>query len=235
MRTGMTDEGAILAGADGYHGAWVVATESEGGATSLHLLPSLHAILSLGPTLNTVVIDVPIGLLDSGRRECDAMARKLLGPRRNSVFTAPLRPMLSASTWEEACSIRYRIEEKRCSKQAFGILPLVRATDEAMHPALQRRVREGHPEVSFTLLSGAPMKHHKSRPAGIAERRSVLEPHFPDMPERIREFGRPGALTDILDAYVLLWTARRILQERAQVLTSPEDIDDRGLRAEIVA
>ena len=45
---------------------------------------------------DTVLVDIPIGLPDSGRRECDLAARKLLGPRRGtSVFTGARRPALS--------------------------------------------------------------------------------------------------------------------------------------------
>ena len=40
-------------------------------------------------------IDIPIGLTDSGPRQCDIQARRLLGARRGtSVFPAPIRPAL---------------------------------------------------------------------------------------------------------------------------------------------
>lgn len=45
-----------------------------------------------------VAVDVPIGLLERGGRECDAEARRLLGGRRSSVFPAPIRPILTATS-----------------------------------------------------------------------------------------------------------------------------------------
>lgn len=223
----------MIAGADGYRGQWVVATDDGDGRTSLSLVLDLSAFIAR-PDLEVLVIDVPIGLHERGRRGCDVETRRLIGPRRNSVFTAPIRPMLRAATWEEACAIRFEIEGKRCSRQAFGILPLIREVDRLMTPALQNRVREGHPEASFTIMTGTPMLHYKGKPQGRADRLAALRSHFPDLPEQIDAFGRAGAITDALDAYALLWTARRIRNGEALSLPSRPEIDPRGLRAEIV-
>lgn len=104
---------------------------------------------------------------------------------------------------------------------------------EASSPALQARIREGHPEVSFTALAGKPMDVHKAKPAGQAERRALLHAHFPDLEENIGRFGRGDAITDILDAYVLLWSARRIARGEGQSLPPEPEFDARGLRIEI--
>src|SRR3989442_6753723 len=81
-----------------------------------------------------------------------------------------------------------------------------------MTPRLQRRVREAHPEVSFALLNGAPLLFAKKSADGEAERRGLLNPIFGE----IR--GVPGAARDdVLDAYALLWSARRARRGNAPV------------------
>ena len=226
-------DSTTIAGADAYKQRWVVASECGGSRTKLQVVDDFPSLLGCG--FDLLVIDVPIGLMEAGRRHADYAARALLGPRRNSVFPAPLRPALGASSWEEACAIRQRIEGKRYSKQTFGILPLIRAVDRHMTPALQERVREGHPEVSFRLLHGSPLLLPKTTEEGHALRKALLLEQFPDLERSIDELGRPGARNDVLDAYSLLWTARRIVSGSATVLPPTPQIDTKGLRAEIVA
>src|SRR5205085_3782793 len=98
----------------------------------------------------------------------------------------------------------------------------------AMTPALQRRVREAHPEVSFALLNGRQLRFPKKRPEGEAERRLLLRPVFGELPPVAG-----AARDDVIDAYALLWSARRVAQNEARVLGTGER-DERGLRCEIV-
>ncbi len=160
----------------------------------------------------------------------------MVGQRRSSVFPAPIRPMLQAVNYEDACRRRFHVERKKCSRQLFAILPIVRDVDAQMTPALQRRVIEGHPEVSFSVLSGGtPMRYRKKSSEGRGERLHLLKPPFPDIEEQLECFGRPGAVTDALDAYAMLWTARRIRDGQAIVIPDRAEYDPRALRAEIVA
>lgn len=223
----------MIVGVDRYKDGWVAAIGGSDKGTRIELFASFEDLLAR-EDLELIVIDVPIGLLDQGRRQCDVLARKLFGPRRNSIFTAPIRPMLAAATWEEACEIRERIEGKRCSKQVFGILSKIRELDTRVTPELQGRVREGHPEVSFAALRGEPLEHYKGTPEGRALRLELLLRVFPDLRERIQKFAVPNALTDVLDAYTLLWTARRIQRGTAVSVPEKPECDGRGLRAEIV-
>lgn len=223
----------MLAGADGYKKRWVVALDEGDGRTSLALAGTFSDLVAL-PALDLLVIDVPIGLPEVGARRCDGLARAMIGRRRSSVFPAPIRPMLPAASYGEACDLRYRAEGKRCSIYLFGILPLIRDVDEQMSTALQEHIREGHPEVSFTALAdGKPMGAHKSKPEGQAERRALLRAVFPDLDDSIARFGRPGAITDMLDAYVLLWSARRLAAGEGSSLPERPERDPRGLRMEI--
>lgn len=223
----------MLAGIDGYKNGWVAAIEVRPGETVVKVYPHFRSILDDG-NLTLVVIDIPIGLLDHGPRTCDVEARRLLGRvRGSSVFPAPIRSMLDAGTWEEACSRRDETESKKCTKQVAGILPKIRDVDEGMRPAVQHRVREGHPELCFTMMNqGKPMSFNKRTKQGQEERVTLLLHHFSDLHMQLRRVS--GAVVDILDAYACLWTARRMIQGKALSLTAETEVDKKGLKVEII-
>lgn len=224
----------MIAGVDGYKNRWIAALDDGTGQVRTEIVDSFSDLLA-NEELELIIIDMPIGLTDSGPRQCDRLARKRIGPRRNSVFPAPIRPMLSAESWEEACEIRVFVEAKRCSKQAFGILPKIRTIDRLMTPSSQERVREGHPEVSFSELAGKPMSHYKGKPEGGLERRLLLSHCFPDVNDILDSVRPASASVDVCDALALLWTARRVRSGSAVTLPPQPQLDSRGLRMEIVA
>jgi predicted RNase H-like nuclease len=223
----------MLAGIDGYKNGWVAAIELRPGETVVRAYPNFRSILGDG-SITLVVIDIPIGLLDRGARTCDVEARRLLGRARgSSVFPSPIRTMLDADTWDEACRRRVQQEGKKCSKQVAGILPKIREVDEGMTPAAQHRVREGHPELCFTMMNqGKSMSFNKKMKQGQEERLSLLLHHFPDILMQLRVVS--GARTDIIDAYACLWTARRVFQGKAVSLTADTEVDRKGLKAGII-
>ena len=178
-------------------------------------------------------IDIPIGLSARERRACDTEARRLIGPRRSSVFPAPARSVLSARSYREACDISRRVCGRGISKQLFNILEKISEVDRLQSPRLQARLFEMHPELSFTMLAGAPMRTNKRTPAGRTERLAALRSTFGDV-ARIVEPPPAGAKRDdVLDAMVGAWTARRHVA-RAHVQLGGE-LDERGLRMEMIA
>ncbi len=224
----------MIAGADGFRGAWIFALDD--GSGRLRLAHHADAIaFAARPRVESLILDIPIGLPDRGPRECDIAARRLAGPRRASVFPAPTRTLLAAPSYAEANRMHRDREGKGISRQVFNIVPLVRAVDDAITPELQTVVREGHPELSFARLAGAPLTSAKHSRAGHAARLDLLRGVFPDIDDAIAVFARPAARTDILDACALLWTARRVIEGSAVVLPhSDPPRDARGLRMEIV-
>lgn len=224
----------MLAGIDGYRKGWIAAIEVSHGETMVTTYPNFSSILD-DEHLTLIVIDIPIGLLDHGARTCDVEARRLLGRGRgSSVFPSPIRTMLEAGTWEEACRRRVEQEGKKCSKQVAGILPKIREVDGGMTPARQQRVREGHPELCFAMMNeGKPMSFNKRTKQGQDERLGLLLHQFPDIIRSLEEVR--GARTDALDAYACLWTARRVAQGKAVSLTAETEADRKGLKAEIIA
>jgi len=137
-----------VAGIDGCRGGWVVVTaSSEGGATSVERVPNLRGVVSRVDSgeLGAVGIDIPIGLPESGSRRCDVEARKMIGSRRSSVFPAPIRALLGATSYEEALSRSRGIAGKVLSRQVFAILPKITEVDHLMTPDCQHQLVEVHP------------------------------------------------------------------------------------------
>lgn len=210
-----------VAGVDGCRRGWVVADDD-----AVSVVASFAEVLARG--YDMVGVDIPIGLVDSGTRRCDAEARKLLGrPRAASVFTAPMRCGLHAATWLDAAECYKAATGKSLPQQAFGLFSKVREVDALMTPALQERVVEVHPEVSFAALNnGVAMTHPKRTAAGRAERLAVL-PAGSDLPKV-----KGAAPDDVFDALAVLWSARGAAEGRAHRLGGGE-LDPRGLRMEI--
>jgi predicted RNase H-like nuclease len=233
---------STISGADGCRGGWVVLTKDlESGVISWRLAANAHDLIYSHPTPEITALDIPIGLTEHGPRECDLMARQLLGPgRAGSVFPAPIRPILYAVSYEEACEISARIDRKKISRQTYGIIPKIRDIDAVLRqdPKLQARVREVHPEICFYHLAGQrPLQHSKKKPEGRQERYELLYPIFGHwlqaaLSER-RELSSQE--DDVLDAFAALWTAERIAMNSFHVIPASPPRDSYGLCMEIVA
>jgi predicted RNase H-like nuclease len=170
-----------VAGVDGAPGGWA-AVIKDGPQTIVRKVEFLADLLEGGAEFDVVAVDIPIGLLDAyevGGRACDRAARQLLGRRRgSSVFPAPVRPVLAANSWEQACQLSRSSapQGKAISKQAFGILPKIKEVDDFLHGRCDLRdvVREVHPEVCFSELVGQPLLNRKTSRMGRDERREAL-------------------------------------------------------------
>lgn len=229
-----------IAGADGCRSGWVLVRWSGQGPVEVEIRSDSRALLeSVGPD-GMLLVDVPIGLPDTGPRQADRLAREFLGwPRMCSVFSAPIRPVLEASDGTEASRIRREVEGKGMARQAWNITGKVREMDaaaRALDPD-QSRVREAHPEVSFAAWSGGPMTHAKKRSAGQREREALIEARYGEgvveqLWQKIR--GRGVARDDLLDAFAMLWSAERVAEGRAAVMPEQPERDALGLRMEIV-
>jgi len=185
--------------------------------------------------LGVLVIDIPIGLPERGSRSCDTLARGAIRPRGSSLFPAPIRPVLNATTHKEACRIFESIEGKRCSIQAFSIYSIIAGVDRHISPEIQGRIREGHPELSFAYMNGGVgLAYAKSKPEGQQKRIELLEPHFPGLRGHIARLRQRRATIDLLDAFSMLWTARRVRAGEAISIPDRPEYDSRGLRMEMV-
>jgi predicted RNase H-like nuclease len=187
-----------------------------------------------------LAVDVPIGLLELGARQCDLQARRLLGIRASSVFPAPIRPMLTATSYADMSNARRRVDGKGVSIQTWAIVPKIVEVDGLLRPDPKRQeiVREVHPEVCFYYLNGErPMSMPKRTVQGQASRVALLRewggPSIEDAMATRRE--RRCQPDDIVDAMVALWTAERIVRGIAISIPARPSLDMYGLRMEMMA
>jgi len=198
---------------------------------------------------DVIMIDIPIGLMDEGRRPCDGLVRKKLGPRASSVFPAPRRPMLSMKTYEEANQWGKNQGADKgggLSKQAWHILPKIRDVDAVMTPELQTKVFEAHPELAFARLNqNIPCQNNKKKLNGKMERREILRrvgliniDHLFDRAKELNwmlnETASKPVIShdDLLDSAALACTAYAKLSNKA-IHCYCETKDKKGLRVEI--
>jgi predicted RNase H-like nuclease len=228
----------LVAGLDGCRIGWVMVTTTlvpAGTPSEVRVITDLREVVASlnSGRLAAATIDIPMGLAADGPRAVDGLARRRLGARRSSVFSAPVRPVLAAATYEEACNISRSVWGKGISRQLFGILPKIRVLDQLQSPQLQQKFVEMHPELSFAELAGAPMQFHKSHASGRLERIRALSPAFPDVESASAPRLRGTQPDDILDAFVGAWSARRFAM--GTHLSLGGEHDQTGLRMEMVA
>lgn len=159
---------------DGARFGWVAATW-DGRLISIHSYRSLVEANLESFQIN--LIDMPIGLPESGRRGCDGAARSLLIKRKSSIFTTPCRSAVSATSYQEACEINSKLQGIRLSKQSWNIVPKIREVDAVLQttPTLVPLVKESHPELCFQLLNeGKPLNFNKTTHDGQQERVAIL-------------------------------------------------------------
>ena len=229
----------VLAGVVPVRSGWLVASAKWQGATVAPEEPRVADafidVLDYKPAYRVVALFAPIGLLDEPRakgRSCERDARRLLGaPRASAVASAPPRPALSASSYEEAA----KASGGHLSPITWRRLAKIAEVDKVIAPYWQRTVFEVHPELSFFQLGeDRPLRYPKRTRAGIEEREAILEARLPGA-GRLLGAALPGVVkSQLLDAAACLWTARRIAARAVSRLPEDPEWDSLGLRMEIL-
>jgi predicted RNase H-like nuclease len=169
-----------------------------------------------------VGIDMPLGLLESGWREADRVARGLLGPRRSSVFAIPPRAVWAQASYQAANQRCRELTGLGLSIQAWGLRAKLLEADRyratCAHP-----LYEVHPELAFGALAGAPLAHSKHTEAGRHLRAELLARVGIVVP-RVRL----APVTDTLDAAAVAWSAWRIATGQAIVIPDRPQQDGQG-------
>lgn len=233
----------VVAGVDGCKmGAWAVAILAPDHARLIVATTTEH-LWDILVQVRLALVDIPIGLPDTGPRDCDIHARRLLGPRASSVFPAPTRPLLDCTTLAHADRLQRRRTGKRVQRQMWNILPRIREIDRLLRdrPEARRVIRETHPEACFAALAGAPMLHPKRTEAGQRQRLDVISAHLPEARALLDDAlaATPRSILaadDAIDALACAITARAIAADPSSAPTLPPDPprDAHGLAMEIV-
>jgi len=216
------------AGVDGCKGGWIAVVLDERGVGEYRVLASAKEIARLDA--DRILIDIPIGLPESGRRASDIAARKLLGAAWPRIFVDARRPLLAFADYEVANEWAKR-DGNGISRQLWNILPKIGEVDRFMAPSMQRRILEAHPELAFgRLQDGAVVQEGKKTPRGFAIRAKLLRQagfdEIPSWTERLR--GSGAGADDLLDACALAVAARAPVR-----VACTSETDARGLTMDI--
>jgi predicted RNase H-like nuclease len=243
-----------VAGADGCPKGWLAVFRSTTGEPPrAQLFETFAEIVATGPAV--IAVDIPIGLpeiSERGGRTADREARKLLGrERQSSVFAAPSRAALAATSFEEACRIELRHSRppKKVSQQIFNIFKKIREVDgfAKRHPDT---IFECHPEVSFCAMNNnMPMRLAKKlsrrrnpsglNVSGLEERSALLAQNGYTEDFVTKRIGRADehSRDDLIDACAAAWTAERIYRKDPDLVRIPKvpDYDNHPLHMAIWA
>jgi predicted RNase H-like nuclease len=206
-------------GIDGYRAGWVAVSRDHdhwAWATA-----SIDEIGTLVPADAVVGIDMPIGLLESGERECDVLARQHLPGAAARVFMTPPRCVLELGPHapnDLAQSVSRASMGKGVSRQALALGPRILALDAhlARHPS--NSVIEVHPELSFAQMGGTGPLSSKKTARGVGQRLAVLLDVFASVADVVSTAPPDVPIDDALDALAALWSAQRWLDGTARTL-----------------
>lgn len=228
-----------IVGVDGCPGGWVAIAQPQEAdrpvTVRAAVAPRLDALLAPFDDVRLAGVDMPIGLSDGEPRVCDRQARARLGSRGSSVFPAPLRPALGATTHAEASALSRQSGGKGVSAQAWNLFDKVRELDSLLREqhAWRERMVEVHPELSFLVLNdGESLPASKHRIDGIYRRRALIVEAFGTaaIESAVAQLsGTRAKEDDMLDAFAVLWSARRWVAGRGVCLPSDPPPDRHGL------
>ena len=232
----------ITIGVDGCPAGWFFAALEPSSRSRWGIVRTLADLVGETSEPARIFVDIPIGLLEGpGPRDCDRMARRVLGRRASSVFPAPARPVLDAVDYEDAKRRSREATGKAISRQAFAILHRCREVDRLLRGDAKARriVREIHPEVCFWAFAGRrAMEHNKKTEEGFRERIELLKRNRPsaerEIEDMLRQFKRREvARDDAVDAMAAALTASAPAAALRTLPPRPQE-DRSGLRMEMV-
>jgi predicted RNase H-like nuclease len=191
----------------------------------VRLHPTLDEALGAAADVDMALIDLPIGHDDpegrmrEGRRSADLAAREFVGRRVSEVPWVTPFIVFHAASLEAACKEAESQGWPAPTKAQWSIRDRILRLQRIVqhHPGLH----EGHPAVSFQSLHvEACGEGHLAHPShywsGLHERLTLLH-HAGLRPTR--SFGGIGKMdpAHVVDATVLAWSARRLLEGKARI------------------
>jgi predicted RNase H-like nuclease len=227
----------VVLGVDGCRSGWVGVVLAPArpvvGVLGATIGPLVEAACAAAGSLEVVGIDMPIHPPEAGCRPADLAARAHLGRKASSIFLTPARSVLTARSYTDACAVARSLDGRAISRQAWALRTKILEVGTWL-PAAPCPVYEVHPEVSFSLLTGAPISAGKRTAAGLAARRQALEGAGILVPTDLADASGVAA-DDVLDAAVVAWSARRIAAGQARSFPDPPELSADGRAAAIWA
>lgn len=246
-------------GVDWDSGAWVAVGYPETGVPEADVFETIEELWNdHGATAERIVVDVPIGLCGPGEttegcvetagersRQCDDLARTVIGPRSSSVFTPPCRDAArQAAAGVEYSTVNETNKEqtgKGLMRQAANIAPgIVEVEELLLDQGDPTTLVEGHPEVCFRAFADSPLEYNKKTAPGMDERLTALEQAteyeqgtWRRLATELAASGHDPGTDDLLDALSLALTARAPAESFQRLPREPPE-DEHGLPMQMV-
>lgn len=181
---------ATFVGVDWGSTGWISAIYDEEASWDIQYHPSFLSVWCQHRDAASILVDIPIGLVEEDFRECDVEAKELLGGQQQSVFLTPPRPVFGYDSYPEAEEEYEVLTGRGMTTQAWSIMPRIREVDEfftefpeahGTHERSSGGIRESHPEVCFSHLGQGEGTLSKQDEGGLDQRLSILGRHCPDV------------------------------------------------------
>lgn len=214
---------SLVIGIDGCKSGWFAVWQNQDEVIDTAIFKSLNNLKDFFIESNQLIIgiDMPVILSEVMPREADQLARKLLSKKASSVFTAPTPEMLDQPNYEKASLISKRLIGKSMSLQSWYLFPKIRDVQTVIHYE-NIKLFEIHPEVSFRAMNNEKViLESKKTTEGFEIRKSLLDKHFLNFNFDVirNKYQKKDVMNnDILDALVVLWSAKRIVNNQASYL-----------------
>jgi predicted RNase H-like nuclease len=202
----------MFVGVDGCKQGWVAVVLTEDAFARAAAFPTFDAVVAAFGEAVVVGVDMPIGLVDAASRTADRAARGTLTGQASSVFNAPARSTLTASSYEDANRISRAVCGTGMSRQSYAILDKVRQVDRF---AADERLVEVHPELSFRLMNDGGALLRKKSWGGMHQRLRRLCEAGIVLPADLGD-ASVVAPDDVIDAAAAAWSARRVARGEAR-------------------
>jgi predicted RNase H-like nuclease len=168
-------------------------------------------------TAARTLVGAPVGSVgsDGSPRECDRLARDVLGERGHVVVDPPVREAARKRRYPAAARVHERVTGRDLAERAVELADAAAALDDLLREVPEARdvVAEAHPEVCFTAFAGEPPVHARATAGGYAERMRALAEFDRDAPPAVQSAAEAAGdarvtVHDVLDALALAYTAR---------------------------
>ena len=202
-------------GVDGWKGGWVAVVLEQGKFSASNSDAKLKSLLDGFSSLEAVGVDMPIGFPTAEARGADVDARKFVGERRSSVFPMLPRAVYETETYAQGSQVARELWGRGISKQSYALRDKILEVDALV--AMDNRLSETHPEVSFAAMAGETLRWSKKSWNGQLQRLRLLAENGIVLPD---DLGVAGVIPvdDVLDAAACAWSADRIRLGLAKTL-----------------
>jgi len=119
---------SLIIGIDGCKSGWFAVWQNQDEAIETAIFQSMNNLKDFFIKSNQLIIgiDIPVILSEVMPREADQLARKLLGKKASSIFTAPTPEMLEQPNYEKASLVSKKLIGKSMSLQSWYLFPKIK-------------------------------------------------------------------------------------------------------------